>query len=302
LPNQASWGVTPTTAKLLSHWRSYEFEGLRPFFCQVEAVETMIWLTEVARGRRQYAHIWKHLEAANEQANPELFRLAMKMATGAGKTTVMAMLIAWQTANAVRSPGSSLFSKGFLIVTPGITIRDRLRVLLPSDPENYYETRNLVPPDMVGDVRKAKVEIVNYHVFKRRETDGTNKVSRGIRAGWRNDPRAPAERYPRVFCQPIGLVPIEIRPRCNDHRKAIDLGNLAENGVHRDPLARIGEHLEAVDEQNGTPARSQIAQIFLGGGRDAEGKRHLRPSTWGRVQRIEHDRARLVEDLTCDVT
>jgi type III restriction enzyme len=182
--------VTPTTAKLLSHWRSYEFEGLRPFFCQVEAVETMIWLTEVARGRRQYAHIWKHLEAANEQANPELFRLAMKMATGAGKTTVMAMLIAWQTANAVRSPGSSLFSKGFLIVTPGITIRDRLRVLLPSDPENYYETRNLVPPDMVGDVRKAKVEIVNYHVFKRRETDGTNKVSRGIRAGWRNEPSA----------------------------------------------------------------------------------------------------------------
>jgi type III restriction enzyme len=83
--------VTPTTAKLLSHWRSYEFEGLRPFFCQVETAETMIWLTEVARGRRQYAHIWKHLEAANEQANPELFRLAMKMATGAGKTTVMAV-------------------------------------------------------------------------------------------------------------------------------------------------------------------------------------------------------------------
>ena len=62
----------------------------------------------------------------------------MKMATGSGKTTVMAMLIAWQTVNAVRKPTSSDFTRGFLIVTPGITIRDRLRVLLPSEPDNYY--------------------------------------------------------------------------------------------------------------------------------------------------------------------
>jgi type III restriction enzyme len=82
-----------------------------PFFCQVEAVETIVWLTEVARGRRQYANIWTQLEAANAEANPELFRLAMKMATGSGKTTVMAMLMAWHTVNAVRSPNSSLFSR-----------------------------------------------------------------------------------------------------------------------------------------------------------------------------------------------
>ena len=138
IPNPSDWGVTPSTARLLEYWRIPPEEALRPFFCQVEAVETIIWLTEFARGRRQYAHIWKHFEAANAEANPELFRIAMKMATGSGKTTVMAMLIAWHTVNAVRSPNSALFSRGFLIITPGITIRDRLRVLLPSDTENYY--------------------------------------------------------------------------------------------------------------------------------------------------------------------
>src|SRR5690606_28091118 len=117
----------------------------RPFFCQVEAVETIIWLTEVARSRRQYAHIWEHVLGANEQSNPELLRLAMKMATGAGKTTVMAMLIAWQTVNAVRSPTSNAFSRGFLIIAPGITIKDRLRILFPNDVENYYRHRELVP-------------------------------------------------------------------------------------------------------------------------------------------------------------
>src|ERR1700694_1219674 len=63
IPNAAGWGVTPSTARLLAHWRDPPEEAIRPFFCQVEAVETVIWLTEVARGRRQYAHIWKQLEA-----------------------------------------------------------------------------------------------------------------------------------------------------------------------------------------------------------------------------------------------
>jgi len=99
----------------LTHWRHHNFEGVRPFFCQVEAVETIIWLTEVARQQKRYDKFWQHIKGANEQTNPELLRIAMKMATGAGKTTVMAMLIAWQTVNAVRSSTSNLFSRGFLI-------------------------------------------------------------------------------------------------------------------------------------------------------------------------------------------
>jgi type III restriction enzyme len=87
----------------------------------------------------------EHLANANNGANPELMRLALKLAKGAGKTTVMAMLIAWQTINAVRRPNSKKFTRGFLIVAPGLTIRDRLRVLHPNDPDSYYQSRELVP-------------------------------------------------------------------------------------------------------------------------------------------------------------
>ena len=95
--------------------------------------------------------------------------VSLKLATGAGKTTVMAMIIAWQTINAVRQPGSNKFSRGFLVVTPGLTILDRLRVLQPNDPNSYYEDRELVPADMLAEVKRAKIVITNYHAFKLRE-------------------------------------------------------------------------------------------------------------------------------------
>ncbi len=187
LPNPNDWGVTPTTQRLLQHWRSDSFSGPRPFFCQVEAVETAVWLAEVARNRKQYAHIFRHLEEANRDANPDLFRIALKLATGAGKTTVMAMLIAWQAINAARQPNSSLFSRGFLIVAPGITIKDRLRVLKPSDTDSYYRTREIVPQDMMIDLNKAKIEITNYHVFQRRKAHDLNAVGLRLMKGWKND-------------------------------------------------------------------------------------------------------------------
>ena len=183
LRNPQDWGVTPATARLLRHWRDYQFQGIRPFFCQIEAMETIIWLTEVERRQKRHRHIWKHIENANEQANPELLRLALKMATGSGKTTVMAMLIAWQTVNAVRTPGSRLFTKGFLIVTPGITIRDRLRVLQPNDPESYFKSRELVPADMLEEVKKAKIVITNYHAFLPREITETGRVGKALLQG-----------------------------------------------------------------------------------------------------------------------
>ena len=180
LPNPSDWQVTPETARLLRHWRHHRFGGIRPFFCQIEAVETLIWLTEVAprRGRRGKTFL-DHLEAANAGANPGLARLALKLATGAGKTTVMAMIIAWQTVNAVRRPGSRRFSRGFLVVTPGLTIRDRLRVLHPNDPDSYYRGRELVPADMLADLGRARIVITNFHAFRRRET---LPLSRGGRA------------------------------------------------------------------------------------------------------------------------
>jgi type III restriction enzyme len=180
LPQAADWHVTPETQRLLQHWRHHPFNSIRPFFCQVEAVETAIWLTEVAprQGRIGQAFL-DYLVGTNSDANPGLARLALKLATGAGKTTVMAMLIAWQTINAVRRPTSSRFTRGFLVVTPGLTIKDRLRVLQPNDPDSYYQSRELIPNDMLPDLERAKIVITNYHAFKLREKV---EISRGGRS------------------------------------------------------------------------------------------------------------------------
>ncbi|MCE5262967.1 MAG: DEAD/DEAH box helicase family protein [Deltaproteobacteria bacterium] len=184
IPNPNDWRVTPETARLLDHWRHHKFNNMRPFFCQVEAAEIVIWLTEVAptlgKAGKQFL---EHLANANHDANPELLRLALKLATGSGKTTVMAMLIAWQTINAVRRPGSKKFTRGFLVVTPGLTIRDRLRVLRPNDPDSYYQSRELIPEDMLGDLERAKIVITNYHAFKLRERLELSKGGRSLLQG-----------------------------------------------------------------------------------------------------------------------
>lgn len=187
LPNPDQWQVTPVTARLLRHWRALtedEARPIRPFFCQMEAIETAIWVSEVApkmRSRGDRVLTW--LKAANREANPDLFRVALKLATGAGKTTVMAMLIAWQALNAARSPASKAFSRGVLVVAPGITIKDRLRVLLPGAPGDIYARLDLVPPDLLPDLGRAKIVITNYHAFKPRERLELRSGTRAALAG-----------------------------------------------------------------------------------------------------------------------
>jgi type III restriction enzyme len=110
------FGVTRTTAQLLQYWTHLERER-RLFFCQIEALETLIYLTEVAK---QQGDTWieNQLHAANADANPLLYRVACKMATGSGKTVVMGMIIAWQTLNKLANPQDARFTDTFLIVTP----------------------------------------------------------------------------------------------------------------------------------------------------------------------------------------
>lgn len=189
------WGVSPETQRLLLHWRDTDRER-KLFFCQREAVETLIWLTEVAPKKFK-----DDIEAANAEANPGLYRLACKMATGAGKTTVMAMIIAWHSVNRARRPGSKHFSDAFLIVTPGITIKDRLRVLKPQDPQNIYQQLDLVPRDLMDAVLKARIVITNYHAFMLRETQQVSKLNRQILGGREGEKRfteTPGEMVARV--------------------------------------------------------------------------------------------------------
>lgn len=171
-------GVTNTTRRLLTHWSDPDREH-RLFFCQLEAVETAIYLSEVAKN---YGDSWieQTLIAENAAANQNLFRGAFKMATGSGKTLVMAMLIAWHTLNKAANPQDTRFSDAFLVVTPGITIRDRLRVLLPNDPGNYYRLHDLVPMEMLGQMQHAKIIITNFHAFMRREQIKVGRLTKAV--------------------------------------------------------------------------------------------------------------------------
>lgn len=170
--------VTRTTRQLLAHWTQPNREK-KLFFCQIEALETVIYITEVAKREKQ-DWIEKELRAAGDEANPGLYRLAFKMATGSGKTVVMAMLMAWHSLNRIANSHDSRFSDAFLIVTPGVTIRDRLRVLLPADPENYYHARDLVPPTLFEQMHRAKIVITNYHAFMLREIIEASALTKNL--------------------------------------------------------------------------------------------------------------------------
>ena len=171
-------GVTPVTSRLLAYWTAPEREK-KLFFCQIEALETLIYITEVAfRAGDQW--IANKLREANAMSDPGLPRMAIKMATGAGKTGVMAMLIAWQALNKQAASRDPRFSDIFLLIAPGITIRDRLRVLLPNDPQNYYRQRDVIPSQSIEALGQAKFLIANFHAFRLREKATLGKVTKSL--------------------------------------------------------------------------------------------------------------------------
>lgn len=160
-------GITKTSRDLLSYWCDDTREN-KLFFCQIEALETLIYINEVAEKSGE-SWILNELKKNNQDANPGLHRLAFKMATGSGKTVVMAMIIAYHTLNKVRYPQDTRFTDGFAIITPGITIRDRLNVLLPNDPHNYYRLRDVVSYQDLELLQQATVFITNFHQLELRQ-------------------------------------------------------------------------------------------------------------------------------------
>jgi type III restriction enzyme len=256
IPDPANWKVTPETARLLQHWRHHQFSGVRPFFCQVEAVETIIWLSEVAPQMGKIGQNFvDHLANANNDANPELMRLALKLATGAGKTTVMAMIIAWQAINAARRPTSKKFTHGFLLVAPGLTIRDRLRVLQPNDPDSYYTSRELVPNDMMEDLNRAKIVITNYHSFKLRERVELSKGGRMLLEGRGGDKlntlETEGQMIQRVMPDLMGLSNVMV---INDEA----------HHCYREKTGEIDDDLKG-DEKKEAEENNQAARLWISG-------------------------------------
>jgi type III restriction enzyme len=151
-------GVTGITRRLLEHWRDPEERDYRRFFfCQLEAIETLIWLAEADPAERQGIVI---------PGDGGLFRrLCSKMATGTGKTIVMGMLVAWQALNKATYAQDPRFSKNVFVVAPGLTVRNRLQVLIPDSPGNYYDEFNIVPAGLIDVLRQGRVLVHNWHIL-----------------------------------------------------------------------------------------------------------------------------------------
>jgi type III restriction enzyme len=149
-------GVTGITKRLLTHWLDPdERQDRQFFFCQLEAIETLIWLTEAPDSEKTGIDI--------PSDGGEFIRWCCKMATGSGKTIVMAMAIAWHILNKVTNKQDVRFSKNVLIVAPGLTVKSRLSVLNYFDDNNYYELFNIVPVGLLDKLRQGKIIIQNWH-------------------------------------------------------------------------------------------------------------------------------------------
>ncbi|MCB1822994.1 MAG: DEAD/DEAH box helicase family protein, partial [Candidatus Competibacteraceae bacterium] len=184
--------ATPVTRQLLLHWSRAD-RSRRLFFCQREAVETVIYLNEIlAAGKnpgfklklppddfraltegdkpsfvleREPKVFPTLVDRPNETGLPPLRRHGCKMATGSGKTVVMAMLIVWTFCNRGRAPSDERFPQAVLVVCPNLTIHERLQVLRADREDNYYQTFDLVPASLMPELRKGKLMIVNWHKF-----------------------------------------------------------------------------------------------------------------------------------------
>ena len=170
-------GATANTKRLLTHWTS-PLAMRRLFFAQVEALETLIWLTEVAPAARPQSDLLSRAERASGDYNDGLFRMAVKMATGTGKTATMGMVIAWHAVNAGSSrrngQHAGRYHTQFLAITPGLTVRERLGVLNPFAPNNVYAELDLVPANLRKHLNRVQVRQINFQAFQRRDVLGQN--------------------------------------------------------------------------------------------------------------------------------
>ncbi|MDT7828859.1 DEAD/DEAH box helicase family protein [Pricia sp. S334] len=167
-------GVTGITKRLLEHWQDpEERKDRRFFFCQMEAIETLIWLTEAPAAEKVGIDI--------RGDGGAIERWCSKMATGSGKTIIMSMIIAWNFLNKVTSPTDPRFSKYALVVAPGLTVKSRLRVLLPTNDDNYYEEFNIVPAALMDKLRQGKIIIHNWHALA---WDSQDKIDAKVEKGY----------------------------------------------------------------------------------------------------------------------
>jgi len=256
-------GITAVTRDLLAYWQAPDRE--KPlFFCQIEALETAILLAEVAGNRQPW--IENKLREDGQARNPGLYRIAFKMATGSGKTVVMAMIIAWQALNKLANAQDKRFSDAFLVVTPGITIRDRLQVLRPNLPGNYYQERDLLTPDHLQALQAAKIEIANFHGFLRRDTFEAASLTKKVLAGPAGDTdqfKETPDQMVRRVCRALGT-----------KKKIVVLNDEAHHCYQSAPQSQ--EEKLSADERTEAKRDEEAARVWLNGLRAVQQKLGIR--------------------------
>jgi len=230
-------GVTGITKSLLEHWYDpEERENRRFFFCQLEAIETLIWFIEAPEAEKTGIEI--------PSDGGDFQRICSKMATGSGKTIVMAMLIAWQILNKVTYPQDTRFSKYVLVVAPGLTVKNRLQVLYPSVVGNYYDEFNIIPGGLIEKLRQGKIRVVNWHVLNW-ETEEQVKKKRSVdKRGVKSD-----EAYVR-----------EVLEELSQGRNIVVINDEAHH-AWRVNIAAVGKYMRQRDFKDS----AQDATIWIGG-------------------------------------
>lgn len=174
-------GTTGISKRLLQHWCDPEQRdpNRRFFFCQLEAIETLMWLTEAPASERVGMDV-------PSDGGP-FQRLCCKMATGSGKTILMSMLIAWQVLNKVTYPQDKRYSKNILLIAPGLTVKKRLEVLFPTNPRNYYSEFQIIPPGLEDKLRQGRVLLHNWHKLDWESEDQIRKKRSVDKRGAKSD-------------------------------------------------------------------------------------------------------------------
>jgi len=216
-------GITSVTRKLIEHWYAKDVRDYPFFFCQLDAIETLIWLTEAPEDERTGIEI--------KGDGGEFKRICTKLCTGGGKTIVMAMLIAWQVCNKVSYPQDKHFSKNVFIVAPGLTVKERLQVLRTGGGHNYYIEFEIVPPSLLDKLYQGRVEIKNWQALAWDSMEDLRKKKSVDKRGPKSD-----EAYAR---QVLGAIA--------DSQNILVINDEAHHAWRHNP--EIKEKLSGVDKE-----------------------------------------------------
>ena len=243
-PRVKSWreagypGVTRVTRALLDHWHDRDARTYPFFFCQLDAMETLIWLTEASDADKVGIVI--------EGDGGAFRRICTKMCTGGGKTTVMAMLIAWMVCNKAAYPQDRRFSKYVLVVAPGLTVKSRLSVLETGGSENYYTQFGVVPVGLADKLRQGVVRIVNWQAMAWESEESIQKKKSVDKRGAKSD-----EAYAR-----------EVLGELSRARNLLVINDEAHHAWRKNPEVKIS--LAGQDKKEYVESEAQ-ATVWIGG-------------------------------------